>query len=94
MATDEYTDDINDQFWGLIMRCCVHEPGDRLTLLEIQKLLRDMGIQDVRPDEGDLPGAEVLSLRCPPDINWDGVKRLLDQIQVRNHNKTITKIRK
>jgi hypothetical protein len=81
-ATDDNVDEINDQFWDLIMGCCAPEPGDRLTLVEIQKLLGDMKIQDDRPKATSLPGAEVLTLRSPLDINWDGVKRLLDQIQV------------
>jgi hypothetical protein len=81
-AADDNVDEINDQFWDLIMRCCVPEPGDRLTLLEVQKLLGDMEIQDNRPKATGLPGDEALALRSPPDINWDGVKRLLNQIQV------------
>jgi hypothetical protein len=75
-------DEIDDQFWNLIMGCCVPKPEDRLTLLEIQKLLGDMEIKDDRPKATGLPGAETLSLRSSPDINWDSVKRLLDQIQV------------
>jgi hypothetical protein len=81
-AADGDIDEINDQFWDLIMRCCVPDPEDRLTLLEIQKLLGDMGIQDDRPEPISLSGAEALALRSPPDISWDGVKRLLDKIQV------------
>jgi hypothetical protein len=81
-ATDGDIDEIDDQFWDLIMGCCVPAPGDRLTLLEIQKLLEEMEIQDDRPTATNLPGAEALALRSSPDIDWDGVKRLLDQIQV------------
>jgi serine/threonine protein kinase len=82
-ATDDDIDEINDQFWDLIMGCCVREPEDRLTLSEIKKVLADMEIQDDRPETTSLPGAEALTLRSAPDINWDGVKPLIDQIQVR-----------
>jgi hypothetical protein len=51
-------------------------------LLEIQKLISDMEIQDDRPEATSLPGAEALTLRTYPDIKWDGVGQLLDQIQV------------
>jgi serine/threonine protein kinase len=81
-ATDDNIDEINDQLWDLIMGCCKPHPGDRLTLLEIQKLLRDMEIQDDRPEATSLPGAGAPTLRAYPAINWDGVKRLLNQIQV------------
>jgi serine/threonine protein kinase len=78
-ATDNNIDEINDQFWDLIMGCCTSDPRDRLTFLEIQKLLGDMEIQDNRVEATRLPGVEALTLRSSPDINWDGVKRLLDQ---------------
>jgi hypothetical protein len=64
------------------MGCCKPHPGDRLTLLEIQKLIKDMEIPDDRPEANNLPGAEALTLRAYSEINWDSVKRLLDQIQV------------
>jgi hypothetical protein len=81
-ATDDDIDEINDQFWELIMGCCKPHPGDRLTLLEIQKFFGDMEILDDRSKVATLPGAEALTLRACPDINWDGVKLLLNQIQV------------
>jgi hypothetical protein len=58
------------------------EPGDRLTLLEIQELLGNMEIQDDRPKLTSVLGAEPLTLRSPPDISWNVTERLLDQIQV------------
>jgi hypothetical protein len=81
-AADNEIDEINDQFWDLIMRCCKPEPEDRLKLSEIQKFLGEMEIQDDRPEATGLPGAETLTLKPYPDINWDSVKRLLNQIQV------------
>jgi hypothetical protein len=42
-------DEINDQFWGLIMKCCVSEPGDRHFTSEIKEFLANMQIQDDRP---------------------------------------------
>jgi hypothetical protein len=81
-ATDHDIDEINDQLWNLIMGCCVLEPGERLTLLDIQKAIKNVEIQDLRPETTSLPGAELLTMRSPPDIDWDYVKRLLNQIQV------------
>jgi hypothetical protein len=81
-ATDDSIDEINDQFWDLIMRCCVPGPEGRLTLLDVQMQLEKMEIQNDHPKATSLPGVEALAQRSPPDINWDSVKRLLDQIQV------------
>jgi hypothetical protein len=81
-ATDDDIDEIKEQFWKLILGCCVLEPGERLTLLDIQKALKEIDIHDVRPEITRFPGAEILTMRSPPDIDWDRVKRLLDQIQV------------
>jgi hypothetical protein len=67
----------------MIMGCCNPEPEDRLTILEIRQLLQDMKIHDDRPKATSLPGAEALILRSSSDINWDGVKGILDQVQVR-----------
>jgi serine/threonine protein kinase len=86
-ATDDDTDLINDQFWSLILKCRMLEPGDRPTASEIKELLGNMQIQDDRPKTQGLPGTDILSSRSHPDIKWDRVKQLLSQIQV--HNRTI-----
>jgi hypothetical protein len=75
-------DEISEEFWKLIIGCYDPEPEQRLALSEIQKALENMEIQDDRPETTKLPGAEALALRSSPDIDWDCVKRLLNQIQV------------
>jgi serine/threonine protein kinase len=82
-TTDDGADEINDQFWDLIMKCCKPDSEDRLTMSEIQELLASIETHDNRPEAQSLPGPEINSLRMRPGIDWDGTGRLLSQIQVR-----------
>jgi hypothetical protein len=79
--TDDDVDEIDDQAWSLITRCCAHAPQDRPEVPEIQKLIANMKIEDDRPEARNLFVPEVLALRSPPNVDFDPVKTLLDSIQ-------------
>jgi serine/threonine protein kinase len=75
-------DEINDEFWALIKKCCALAPEDRPTASEIKELLASMQIQDDRPRAQSLPGTDILNSRSHPEVEWDRVELLLSQIQV------------
>jgi hypothetical protein len=62
-STDDGANEIDDESWDLIIKCCVPDPDDRFTLLDIRKWLSNLGIQDNRPPAKPLPGAEIMKLR-------------------------------
>jgi hypothetical protein len=76
-------DEINDCSWALITQCCIPEPKDRLRLAEVQNQLRKMGLEDNRPAEKPLPGAEILKYRVPYDpIDIRRTGEILDELKV------------
>jgi hypothetical protein len=81
-TTEGDMDEINDQFWSLIMRCCMLNAEDRLTVSEVQKLLASIEVHDDRLEAQNLLRPEIENLRMRPGIDWDGVTQLLSQIQV------------
>jgi hypothetical protein len=63
VSRNDGMDEIDDESWDLITRCCAPEPDDRLTLPDIQKWLANIYIEDNRPPAKPLRGGETLKLR-------------------------------
>jgi hypothetical protein len=82
--SDEEQDwnELNDELWGLIARCCTPQPGDRPTIPDIQKLIADMKIEDSRTETKGSPIVAVLKRRFNPEVDFHRVAVLLTQIQV------------
>jgi hypothetical protein len=82
-STDDGVDEIDDQSWDLITRCCTPEPDDRLSLPNIKKWLANLGIQDNRPPARPLPGNEILqSRKANYGVDIDRAGEVLAQIIV------------
>ncbi|KAF5354620.1 hypothetical protein D9756_005574 [Leucocoprinus leucothites] len=78
---EEDWDAIDDQAWSLVARCCAPEPEDRLGVLGIQELIKDMKIWDDRPAAKAVPGTEIFAVQSTPVIDLNRVGELLDQLQ-------------
>ncbi|KAF5361875.1 hypothetical protein D9756_002591 [Leucocoprinus leucothites] len=78
---EEDLDEIDDQAWGLITKCCAPQPEDRLKTAAIQELIVDMKIWDDRPATKAILGTEISKLRANPEIDLNRVGELLDQLQ-------------
>jgi serine/threonine protein kinase len=74
-------DEIDDQAWDLITKCCAHDPQNRPEAPEVHDLIANMKIGDDRPEANCLFIPEVLALRSRPNVDFDRVKALLDPIQ-------------
>ncbi|KAJ3570469.1 hypothetical protein NP233_g4381 [Leucocoprinus birnbaumii] len=74
-------DEIDDQAWGLITKCCTAEPGDRPGVSTVRELIIDMKVWDDRPASKAALGADLSKLRQNPTIDLYRVGKLLDEIQ-------------
>jgi serine/threonine protein kinase len=83
VSADSSTDEIDDESWELIMRCCTLEPESRLKLADIQNLLKNLSLEDNRPVAKPLPGAEILKERYPYDaVDILRVGEILEKLKV------------
>jgi hypothetical protein len=83
LSTDDGASEIDDLSWDLITKCCAPEPDKRPTLLDIQKWLANLSIEDNRSPAKPLPGAEILKLRYPhPGVNIECMGDILARIKV------------
>ncbi|KAF5361837.1 hypothetical protein D9756_002615 [Leucocoprinus leucothites] len=79
--TDGDLDEIDDQAWDLITKCCSIERGGRPTATEAQELVASWEIEDSRPPAKP-PAENVLTMRSRPNVNFSVVEALLGKIQV------------
>ncbi|KXN81514.1 Cytokinesis protein sepH [Leucoagaricus sp. SymC.cos] len=56
-------DTIDDQAWGLIVKCCFVEPEERPNITQVRESVVDLKIHDDRPASKTVPGAEISKLR-------------------------------
>ncbi|KAF5361876.1 hypothetical protein D9756_002592 [Leucocoprinus leucothites] len=77
---EEDWDEIDDNAWNLITKCCAPEPEDRFDTPAVQELIVDMKIWDDRPAAKAVFGAEISKLRANPEIDLTRVAELLDQL--------------
>ncbi|KXN89052.1 Cytokinesis protein sepH [Leucoagaricus sp. SymC.cos] len=73
-------DAIDDQAWGLIIKCCSVEPEKRPNITQVRELVVDLKIHDDRPASKTVPGAEISKLRVDPKLNLTCVEELLGQL--------------
>ncbi|KAF5361880.1 hypothetical protein D9756_002596 [Leucocoprinus leucothites] len=101
-GTDDDMDELDDQAWDLITKCCKLERRDRLTSTALKEVIASWKIEDNRPPAKHLPESHLLALRSRPNMDFGLVEVLLGKIQVellrsplskllQNHIKDITK---
>ncbi|KXN84000.1 Serine/threonine-protein kinase HT1 [Leucoagaricus sp. SymC.cos] len=81
-CTNNEMDEINDEAWDLIAKCCARNPGDQPDFPQIQEMVANLGVEDNHPPAKPLPGSEVLALRFRADVDFQQVETVLGQIQV------------
>ncbi|KAJ3555492.1 hypothetical protein NP233_g12196 [Leucocoprinus birnbaumii] len=77
----EDCDEIDDQAWDLITRCCAPEPGDRPCISTIRELIVGMRVWDDRPVQKATLGPEISKLRQNAVLDLDRVGELLAELQ-------------
>ncbi|KAF5361838.1 hypothetical protein D9756_002614 [Leucocoprinus leucothites] len=75
-------DQIDNESWDLITKCCVQKFWSRYSGPQIQRLMEMMKMDDGRPKAKSLPGTDILALRSRPDVDFSHVETLLGNIQV------------
>ncbi|KXN84853.1 hypothetical protein AN958_12021 [Leucoagaricus sp. SymC.cos] len=80
--TDAEMDEIDDEAWELITKCCAYNPKDEPDLSQIQEMLANMEIEeDHRPPAMPLPIPKVQVLRSRPEVDLDRTEIALNQVQ-------------
>ncbi|KAJ3566251.1 hypothetical protein NP233_g7115 [Leucocoprinus birnbaumii] len=74
-------DEIDDEVWNLITKCCAPKPEDRLTASQILELIVDMEVVDDRPPAKAILGPELLRMRERPEIDISRVGEILDRVE-------------
>ncbi|KXN82288.1 Ribosomal protein S6 kinase alpha-5 [Leucoagaricus sp. SymC.cos] len=65
--SDNDIDEIDDNAWDLITKCCAQNPDDQASLSQIQEMVANLGIEDNRPAAKPLVGPEVLAVELLRD---------------------------
>ncbi|KXN85808.1 hypothetical protein AN958_10815 [Leucoagaricus sp. SymC.cos] len=97
--TDAEMDEIDDQAWNLIVKCCAPDVDDQPNCSQIKEILAGMEIEeDRRPSATPLPIPEIQVLRARPDFdprraeivlsNAETLKEPLSEL-IRNHTKDV-----
>ncbi|KAF5361872.1 hypothetical protein D9756_002598 [Leucocoprinus leucothites] len=81
-GTDDDMDELDDQAWDLITKCCKPERRDRLTSTALKEVIASWKIEDNRPPAKHLPESHLLALRSRPNMDFGLVEVLLGKIQV------------
>ncbi|KAF5361874.1 hypothetical protein D9756_002590 [Leucocoprinus leucothites] len=80
--TDDGMEKIDDQWWGLITKCCSLERGDRPTALQAKEQIISWGKESNLPLVKGPPETNFLAMRSRPNLDFHLVEALLRKIQV------------
>lgn len=82
-CTNDDMDEIDDQMWELITKCCVPGYWERPKAAEVLELIESMHIEDPRPEQGNRFSSDISMMRSPrPNIDFHRIESTLRQIQV------------
>ncbi|KXN89682.1 Mitogen-activated protein kinase kinase kinase 5 [Leucoagaricus sp. SymC.cos] len=82
LPSDAEMDEIDNQAWNLIMKCCASDADDQPNCSQIQEMLADMEIEeDRRPSATLLPLPEIQVLRSRPEVNPGCAETVLRKVQ-------------
>ncbi|KAF5357827.1 hypothetical protein D9756_001387 [Leucocoprinus leucothites] len=81
-STDSDVDEIDDQAWDLISKCCRLERSDRLTASAVKQLIQTWEVEDNRPPVKGSPENSIFAMRSRPNVDFHHMQSLLGKIQV------------
>lgn len=91
-CTNQDMDEIDDQFWDLITKCCVPARWDRITAPQTQELFRKFEMEDNRPEVKRSSVTDVMVMKSRPNVDFHHVETLLEQIRVELLRKPLSKL--
>ncbi|KAF5362327.1 hypothetical protein D9756_002589 [Leucocoprinus leucothites] len=89
---DDDMDQIDDQAWNLITKCCRLERNDRPAASTVQDTISSWRIEDHRLSVNDSPGSMLLEMRARPNVDFNRVESLLSKIQVELLREPLSKL--